>query len=188
MRGYELRGDLVLKQELARPFEGWLPMQVPVGCYVCRPVIGQLQKLLEARGPVPYYLLATVVAVGPHEGSIVPWYWPYPCQGDDKFWRDCEAAGIDPNLMDHGCSFTAGALQLVVRRVRKGKDWCREVSSVTNLASVIPEAIWPTEADKPSVKKARTHTTRSAVAAAASLHAGVTSHQQHANDDNEKVR
>ena len=190
VRGYDLWGDLVVTREFARPFGDRVPMQVTAGRYVCKPVIGQLQKSREARGPTPYFCLVMVVAVGQHKGKIVPWSWPYPGKGDDDFWRDCRAAGIDPNDMDLGCDFAGGGLHVVVREVRKGKEWCCEVSSVTKLSSVIPEAIWPTEADKPSVRwaQSRALATRSAVAAAASLNAGVASHQQHANDDNEKVR
>ena len=190
VRGYDLWSDLVLKPASPRPFGGRVPMQVLAGHYVCMPVVGQLQKVLEARGPAPYYLLAMVVAVGPHKGKIVPWYWPYPCRGNDDFWRNCEAAGIDPNHMDDGCGFAGGGLLVVVREVQKGKDWCREVSSVTKLSSVIPEAIWPTEADKPSVRRAQSRAlaTRSAVAAAASLNAIGAVHEKKENDNNEKVR
>ena len=63
------------------------------------------------------------------------------------------------------------------------------MSSITKLASIIPEAIWPTEADKPSVRRAQSRAlaTRSAVAAAASLNASGAMHEKHENDDNEKV-
>ncbi len=79
---------------------------------------------------------------------------------------------------------------MVVRKVRKGKEWCCEVSSVTKLASIIPEAIWPTVADKPSVRRAQSRALaiRSAVAAAASLNAGGAVHENHENNNNEKVR
>ena len=73
VRGYDLWGDLVVTRESARPFEDRVPMQVTAGRYVCKPVIGQLQKLFEARGPTPYFCLVMVVAVGPHKGKIVPW-------------------------------------------------------------------------------------------------------------------
>jgi hypothetical protein len=190
VRGYDLWDDLVVTREFARPFGDRVPMQVTAGRYVCKPVIGQLQKVLEARGLIPYYLLVMVVTAGPHKGKIVPWYWPYPGKGDDDFWRDCRAAGIDLDHMDPGCGFAGGGLHVVVREVRKGKEWCCEVSSVTKLASIIPEAIWPTEADKPSVRWAqkRVPATRSAVAAAASLTAGGAVHENKENDNNEKVR
>ena len=187
VREYDLWENLVLKREFARPFEGRLPMQVPAGCYVCKPVIGQLQKVPEARGPIPYYCLAMVVAVGRHKGKIIPWYWPYPGKEHDDFWLDCQAAGVDPDHMDLGCGFAAGGLHVVVREVQEGKHSYRKVSSVTKLASLIPEAIWPTVADKPSVRAARTQAMRGAVAAAASLNADGAAHEQHANDDNEQV-
>ena len=190
VRGYDLWSDLVVTRDCDRPFDARLPMQVPAGRYACKPVIGQLQKVLEARGLAPYYLLVMVVTAGPHKGKIVPWYWSYPCKGDDTFWRDCETAGIDPNHMDHGCGFAAGGLHVVVREVQKGKDWCHEVSSITKLASIVPEAIWPTEADKPSVRRAQSRAlaTRSAVAAAASLNVSGAVHEKKENDNNEKVR
>ena len=190
VRGYDLWGDLVVTRESARPFEDRVPMQVTAGRYVCKPVIGQLQKLFDARGPTPYFCLVMVVAVGQHKGKIVPWYWPYPGKGDDDFWRDCGAAGFDLDHMDLGCGFAGGGLHVVVRKVRKGKEWCCEVSSVTKLASIIPEAIWPTVADKPSVRRAQSRALaiRSAVAAAASLNAGGAVHEKHENDNNEKIR
>lgn len=181
LSGYDLWSDLLLKREFARPFEGRLPMQVPGGRFICKPIIAQLQKVAEAKGLIPYFCLAMVVAVGPHKGKIVPWYWRYPGDRDDDFWRDCRNAGIHPDHMDLGCGFTGGGLHVVVRDVQRGKYSFRQVSSVTKLTGLFPEEIWPSEADKPSVKQraALAAARAAAVAAAASLNAAGAGHEQH---------
>lgn len=179
LSGYDLWSDLVLKREFARRFDARLPMQVPCGRYICKPVIGQLQKLVESRRPVPYFCLAMVVAVGVHKGKSVPWYWKYPGDRDDDFCRDCRNAGIHPDHMNLGCGFIAGGLHVVVREVRQGNRSFRHVSSVTALADLIPEAIWPSEAGKPAVKRREAPAAKLAVAAAVSLHVDEAGRERH---------
>jgi hypothetical protein len=57
-----------------------------------------------------------------------------------------------------------------------------EVAYLAALANLIPEEIWPSEADRPSAKKARAEAMRSAVAAAASLDVYGAGRQQHGSD------
>ncbi len=154
-----------------RRFEGFLKPEVPPGRYVCRPLFGGLVKLKEGEFYRPYLYLVLVVALGPQIGKLVAKYWRYLEDPAGVFARDCKNTGIRASWLDRGCGFRSGGV--VVHVASANPDG----HSPVELAGLIPEEIWPSEADKPSVKKARAEAMRSAVAAAASLDVGGAGHE-----------
>jgi hypothetical protein len=162
-----------------REFEGRLELEVPAGRYVCVPLFGGLVKLSERGAYRPYSYLVLVVACGPHQGKLVAKYWRY---GDDPasiFARDCKDMGLKADWLDRGCGFRSGGVVVGVAPTSNEPRAPVEVAYMASLANLVPEEIWPSESDKPSVKKARAQAMRSAVAAAASLNAAGAGHEQH---------
>lgn len=170
--GYDLWGRLRTEFTTRVQLTGRLRLEVPAGAFVCKPLLAQLVKLPADLRPCPHYCLVTVVAAGPQRGKLIPVYWPYPGEVGDAFDRDCKATGLHPNMFDFPSGFTSGGLVVRVDEVRRGKSRSCEVVSVMRLAGLIPEDAWPTDADKPSSRRARSRAVEStaAIAAATALH------------------
>jgi hypothetical protein len=162
-----------------RQFEGRLELEVPAGRYVCVPLFGGLVKLNERGAYRPYFYLVLVVACGPHQGKLVAKYWRYGEDPAGVFARDCKDMGLKADWLDRGCGFRSGGVVVGVAATSNEPKAPAEVAYMASLAHLIPEEIWPSDADKPSVKKARAHAMRSAVAAAASRNAAGAGYEQH---------
>jgi hypothetical protein len=162
-----------------REFEGRLEPEVPAGRYVCVPLVGGLVKLNERGSYRPYFYLVLVVACGPRKGRLVAKYWRYCEDPAGVFARDCRDMGLKADWLDRGCGFRSGGVVVRVAPITNEPRAPVEVAYMASLANLIPEDIWPSESDKPSVKKARAQAMRSAVAAAASLNAAGAGHEQH---------
>jgi len=162
-----------------RQFEGRLEPEVPAGRYVCRPLFGGLVKLKERGAYRPYSYLVLVVACGQHRGKLVAKYWRYGEDPAGIFARDCKDMGVKADWLDRGCGFRSGGIVVRVAPITNEPKAPVEVAYLVALANAFPEEIWPSEADRPSVKKARAEAMRHAVAAAASLDVDGAGHEQH---------
>ncbi|GEM_PF-7010010 len=149
-----------------RQYEGRLELEVPAGRYVCRPLFCGLVKLKERGAYRPYFYLVLVVACGKHQGKLVAKYWRYGEDPAGVFARDCKDMGVKADWFDRGCGFRSGGVVVRVAPITNEPKAPVEVAYLVALANAFPEEIWPCEADRPSVKKARAEAMRHAVAAA----------------------
>lgn len=162
-----------------RQYEGRLEPEVPAGRYVCRPLFGGLVKLKERGAHRPYVYLVLVVACGQHQGKLVAKYWRYGEDPAGVLARDCKDMGVKVDWLDRGCSFRSGGVVVRVAPITNEPKSPVEVAYLVALANLFPEEIWPSEADRPSAKKARAEAMRHAVAAAASLDVDGPGYEQH---------
>lgn len=171
--GFDPWASLQVASLERRQFEGRLEPEVPAGTYVCKPLFARLVTLPDGTRPSPYYCLVLVVAIGLQRGKLIAQYWPYPGEPWDLFERDCRAMGMDSAWFDDGCTFESGAILVRVDQLRRNDRPCKEVAVITKLSSALPEQIWPTAADKSSVRRAReamAEVAQHTVAAAAALY------------------
>lgn len=165
-----------------RQFEGRLTPEVPAGRYICKPLFGGLVKLHEQRSYRPYFYLVLVVACGPHRGKLVAKYWRYGEDPAGIFTRDCTDMGVKADWLDRGCEFRSGGVVVRLAPVTDQPRAPLEVAYLASLANLVPEDIWPSVDDRPSVKKARAQAMRSEAAAAASLDVDGPGYEQNGAD------